>query len=110
MPNALIPHEIDRGGARSWVSNPALKMITQSSLLWQLKYLPMILLYSLSPHRVRSQRAEMCQEGINYRHYLPKADLLFFMTRHYELNVMMWYINLGFKAWTIRIWIVDNHA
>ena len=45
MPNARIPNEIDRGDARSWVSNPALKMLTQSSLLWQLKYLPMIEIY-----------------------------------------------------------------
>jgi hypothetical protein len=44
------------------------------------------------------QRAGMCQEGINSRHYLPKADLLFFLTRHYELDVVMWYINLGFKG------------
>jgi hypothetical protein len=41
MPNALIPNEIDRGDARSWGSNPALKMMTQSSLRRQLKYLPM---------------------------------------------------------------------
>jgi len=40
----------------------------------------------------------MCQEGINSRHYLPKANLLFFLTRHYELDVVMWYINLGFKG------------
>ena len=36
MPNALIPNEIDRRDARSWVSNPALKMMTQSSLRRQL--------------------------------------------------------------------------
>ena len=42
MPDALIPNEIDRRDARSWVSNPALKMMTQSSLRRPLKYLPMI--------------------------------------------------------------------
>src|SRR5438128_10955353 len=41
MPDALIPNEIDRRDARSWVSNPALKMMTQSSLRRPLKYLPM---------------------------------------------------------------------
>src|SRR5262245_42297682 len=41
-PDALIPHEIDRRDARSWVSNPALKMMTQLSLRRPLKYLLMI--------------------------------------------------------------------
>src|SRR5438128_11640484 len=41
MPDALIPNEIDRRDARSWVSNPALKMMTQSGLRRPLKYLPM---------------------------------------------------------------------
>src|SRR5437763_12016791 len=46
MPDALIPNEIDRRDARSWVSNPALKMMTQSSLRRPLKYLPMKLEYT----------------------------------------------------------------
>src|SRR5438093_8434981 len=46
MPDALIPNEIDRRDARSWVSNPTLKMMTQSSLRRPLKYLPMSLVYA----------------------------------------------------------------
>src|SRR2546425_7566937 len=42
MLNALIPNGIDRRGARNWVSNPALRTMTESSLQRPLKYLPMI--------------------------------------------------------------------
>src|SRR6266568_1307444 len=41
MLNALIPNGIDRRGARNWVSNPALRTMTESSLQRPLKYLPM---------------------------------------------------------------------
>src|SRR2546428_2226993 len=59
MLNALIPNGIDRRGARNWVSNPALRTMTESSLQRPLKYLPMIhnCIYSANNFYIHIHRA-----------------------------------------------------